>query len=87
MTDVLCSDKTGTLTLNVLQLNEPWLPDDRYSYNDMLTLAALASKRVRPSLFLSVVSVVLVEGHVLVSAAATAITWPCGGGPCLSGPG
>ena len=44
---MLCSDKTGTLTLNVLQLNEPWLPSEQYSYNDMLTLAALASKRVR----------------------------------------
>ena len=47
LAEVLCSDKTGTLTLNVLQLNEPWLPDDRFTYSDMLTLAALASKRVR----------------------------------------
>ena len=45
--EILCSDKTGTLTLNVLQLHEPWLPDDRFSYNELLLMAALASKRVR----------------------------------------
>jgi H+-transporting ATPase len=41
--DVLCSDKTGTLTQNQLTLGEPWL-NDHVTTEDILLAAALASR-------------------------------------------
>jgi len=43
--DVLCSDKTGTLTQNKLQLFEPVIIDESISANELVFLAALAAKR------------------------------------------
>ena len=42
---ILCSDKTGTLTLNQLSLREPILLKDGLTAPEMLFLSALASKR------------------------------------------
>jgi len=42
--DVLCSDKTGTLTLNELHLDEPYLCDE-FTESDLYEAAVLASKR------------------------------------------
>ncbi len=41
--DVLCSDKTGTLTQNKLTLGEPWCLDD-VTADDVVLAAALASR-------------------------------------------
>ena len=41
--DILCSDKTGTLTKNVMQLGEP-VTYDGYAQGDILFYAALASR-------------------------------------------
>ncbi len=47
--DVLCSDKTGTLTLNKLQINEPWVLEDASGSEDMIQrlilLGALGAKQ------------------------------------------
>ncbi|KAI0045238.1 plasma-membrane proton-e [Auriscalpium vulgare] len=40
--DILCTDKTGTLTANQLSVHEPW-PSDGVDLNWMLTVAVLAS--------------------------------------------
>lgn len=42
--DVLCSDKTGTLTRNVLTAGEPAVLDDTLTGPDVLAAAALASR-------------------------------------------
>ncbi|MCD6494161.1 MAG: HAD-IC family P-type ATPase [Archaeoglobaceae archaeon] len=42
--DVLCSDKTGTLTKNELTLAEP-IPFNNYSKDDVILFAALASEK------------------------------------------
>jgi len=44
--DVLCSDKTGTLTQNKLQLFDPVLVDTTISASELVFLAALAAKRM-----------------------------------------
>ena len=41
--DILCSDKTGTITQNKMSLAEPYVID-KYKKNDLLFYAALASK-------------------------------------------
>jgi len=43
--DVLCSDKTGTLTLNQLQLDEPWLAKGVSSAEELYFVAVLAARR------------------------------------------
>jgi H+-transporting ATPase len=45
--DVLCTDKTGTLTKNELTLGEPW-PFERVNRADLLRAAALASDKEAP---------------------------------------
>ena len=42
---ILCSDKTGTLTLNKLSLREPIVLADGATPDDITFYAALASKR------------------------------------------
>ena len=44
--DVLCSDKTGTLTQNKLQLFDPVLIDPRVGKDELVFLGALAAKRM-----------------------------------------
>ena len=44
--DVLCSDKTGTLTQNKLQLFEPVIIDETLTKDELFFLAALAAKRM-----------------------------------------
>mmetsp|Transcript_17428 Transcript_17428/g.21179 ORF Transcript_17428/g.21179 Transcript_17428/m.21179 type:complete len:956 (-) Transcript_17428:1356-4223(-) len=44
--DILCSDKTGTLTQNKLQLFEPVLVDTNITANELVFLGALAAKRM-----------------------------------------
>ena len=41
--DILCSDKTGTLTKNEMTISDPWFVDG-YSADDVLFYGALASK-------------------------------------------
>lgn len=41
---VLCSDKTGTLTLNKLSLRTPIIFDTRWTEADLFLYSALASK-------------------------------------------
>ncbi len=41
--DILCSDKTGTLTKNEMTISDPWFVDD-YGADDVLFYGALASK-------------------------------------------
>ena len=41
--DILCSDKTGTLTQNRMTLADPWLADG-FKAEDLMVFAALASK-------------------------------------------
>jgi len=43
MIDVLCADKTGTLTVNALAISAVWAVSDRYGDDDVLAMAALAS--------------------------------------------
>jgi len=43
--DVLCSDKTGTLTLNQLRLDEPWLAKSVESADELYFVAVLAARR------------------------------------------
>jgi H+-transporting ATPase len=43
---VLCSDKTGTLTQNILTLDTPWTVDPSISGDDILFAAALACKKL-----------------------------------------
>jgi H+-transporting ATPase len=45
---VLCSDKTGTLTQNKLQMREPWILNNAVDANEIIFNSALASKRVNP---------------------------------------
>ena len=45
---VLCSDKTGTLTQNILTLDTPWTVDSSISGDDILFASALACKKVDP---------------------------------------
>jgi len=45
---VLCSDKTGTLTLNQLTLHDPWCVDPSISGDEIKFQAALACKRIDP---------------------------------------
>lgn len=45
---VLCSDKTGTLTLNQLTLYDPWTVDPSISGDEIKFQAALACKRIDP---------------------------------------
>jgi len=45
---VLCSDKTGTLTQNVLTVDKPWTIDESISADDILFAAALACKKLDP---------------------------------------
>ena len=44
--DVLCSDKTGTLTQNKLELFDPVVVDASLTPNELVFLAALAAKRM-----------------------------------------
>ena len=44
--DILCSDKTGTLTQNKLQLFDPVLIDPDVDANELVFLGALAAKRM-----------------------------------------
>ena len=44
--DVLCSDKTGTLTQNKLELFDPVVVDAALTPNELVFLAALAAKRM-----------------------------------------
>jgi|GEM_PF-181998 len=43
--DILCSDKTGTLTLNQLTVDTPSSADPKFSPEDIIRVAALAAKR------------------------------------------
>lgn len=45
---VLCSDKTGTLTQNVLTVDKPWTIDASITADDILFAAALACKKLDP---------------------------------------
>ena len=45
--DVLCSDKTGTLTQNKLELFDPVVVDPSLTANELVFLAALAAKRMK----------------------------------------
>lgn len=45
---VLCSDKTGTLTKNILTLDEPWTVDSSITADEIKFQAALACKQLDP---------------------------------------
>jgi H+-transporting ATPase len=45
--EVLCSDKTGTMTLNKLELKEPWT-FGKFKKEELLLYAGLALKRAAP---------------------------------------
>eukprot|EP00698_Gefionella_okellyi_P014000 TRINITY_DN386_c0_g1_i1.p1 TRINITY_DN386_c0_g1~~TRINITY_DN386_c0_g1_i1.p1 ORF type:complete len:949 (+),score=233.07 TRINITY_DN386_c0_g1_i1:49-2847(+) len=45
---ILCSDKTGTLTQNILTLDTPWTVDASITSDDILFAAALACKQLDP---------------------------------------
>eukprot|EP00762_Andalucia_godoyi_P006144 ANDGO_00355.mRNA.1 Plasma membrane ATPase 1 len=46
---VLCSDKTGTLTLNELQMDDPWIcPGNKASLQDITLFAAMSTVTVDP---------------------------------------
>jgi H+-transporting ATPase len=45
---ILCSDKTGTLTQNKLQMREPWTIGKKYEGSDVVFAGALSAKRVNP---------------------------------------
>jgi H+-transporting ATPase len=43
--DILCSDKTGTLTLNQLTVDTPSCASDKFTPEDVIRVAALAAKK------------------------------------------
>lgn len=45
--EVLCSDKTGTMTLNKLELKEPWT-FGKFKKEELLLYAGLALKQAAP---------------------------------------
>lgn len=47
--DILCSDKTGTLTLNQLQLDEPYL-HAKTTYEELLLMSFLASEQANDAI-------------------------------------
>ena len=62
--DILCSDKTGTLTKNELTLGDP-SPAVGVTRDDLLTAAALASRRDAPDAIDGAILAGLAEPHVL----------------------